>query len=138
MTTIEKSADLAGRILIGAMFLIAGIGKIGAYAATQGYMGSAGVPGGLLPAVIALEVLGAIALIVGFRTRLVALALAIFTLIAALLFHRAPDQMQQILFLKNFAIAGGLLILAAHGAGAWSLDARNRALSAPGELRRHT
>jgi putative oxidoreductase len=136
MTTIEKSADLAGRILLAAVFLVAGIGKIGGYAGTQAYMASAGVPGALLPAVIAIEVLGPIALILGYRTRLTAFALAIFTLLAALLFHRAPEQMQQIMFLKNFAIAGGLLVLAAHGAGAWSLDSRNRALSAPGELRR--
>ncbi len=101
-------------------------------------MEGAGVPGALLPVVIALEVLGAIALIVGYRTRIVALLMAAFTLLAAFLFHRAPDQMQQILFLKNLAIAGGLLILAARGAGLWSLDARAAALTAPGDVLRRT
>jgi putative oxidoreductase len=115
---------------------MAGIGKIGGYSGTQAYMEAAGVPGLLLPAVIALEVLGAIAIIVGFKTRIVALLIALFTIAAALLFHRAPDQIQQALFMKNLAIAGGFLILVARGAGAWSLDARNSALSAPGDVLR--
>jgi putative oxidoreductase len=88
-------------------------------------MASQGVPGALLPLVIAVEVLGALAIIVGYRTRLVAAALAVFTLAAGLLFHNVPgDQTQQIMLLKNLAIAGGFLILFARGAGAWSLDAR--------------
>lgn len=136
MNTIEKTTDLAGRVLLATLFLIAGLPKIGAYAGTQAYMASAGVPGGLLPVVIALEVLGAIALVVGYRTRLAAYLLAGFTLLSALLFHRAPDQMQQVMFLKNLAIAGGLLVLAARGAGAWSMDARNSVLAAPGALGR--
>jgi putative oxidoreductase len=136
MTTTEKSADLLGRILIAAMFVGAGVPKIGAYHATQVYMASAGVPGALLPAVIALEVLGGIALIVGYRTRVVAISLAAFTVLAAFLFHGASDQMQQVMFMKNLAIAGGLLILASRGAAAWSLDARNARLSAPGDVLR--
>jgi putative oxidoreductase len=138
MNTMEKTADIAGRVLLAAMFLLAGLPKIGAYTGTQAYMASAGVPGALLPAVIAIEVLGAVALIVGYRTRLAAFLLAGFTVLAALLFHRAPDQMQQVMFLKNLAIAGGLLILVARGAGPWSLDARNTALAAPGALGRST
>ena len=134
MTTTQKSAELLGRILIAAMFIDAGVPKIGAFAATQAYMASAGVPGALLPAVIALEVLGGIALILGYRTRIVAMAMAAFTVLAALLFHGAPDQIQHILLMKNIAIAGGLLILAARGAGSWSLDARNAGLSAPGNV----
>ena len=134
MTTTQKSAELLGRILIAAMFIDAGVPKIGAFAATQAYMASAGVPGALLPAVIALEVLGGIALILGYRTRIVAMAMAAFTVLAALLFHGAPDQIQHILLMKNIAIAGGLLILAARGAGSWSLDARNAGLSAPGDV----
>lgn len=138
MNSMEKTADIAGRVLLAAMFLLAGLPKIGGYAGTQAYMVSAGVPGALLPAVIAIEVLGAVALIVGYRTRLAAFLLAGFTVLAALLFHRAPDQMQQVMFLKNLAIAGGLLILVARGAGPWSLDARNTSLAAPGALGRST
>ena len=138
MTTTQKSADLLGRILIAAMFIDAGVPKIGAFAATQAYMASAGVPGALLPAVIALEVLGGIALILGYRTRIVAMAMAAFTVLAALLFHSAPDQIQHILLMKNIAIAGGLLILVARGAGSWSLDARNAGLAAPGDVLRNS
>ena len=138
MTTTQKSAEFLGRILIAAMFIDAGVPKLGTFAATQAYMASAGVPGALLPAVIALEVLGGIALILGYRTRIVAMAMAAFTVLAALLFHRAPDQIQHILLMKNVAIAGGLLILAARGAGSWSLDARNAGLAAPGDVLRNS
>lgn len=127
MSTITRSmADLAGRVLMAAMFLISGVGKLGAgYAATQGYMASQGVPPALLPAVIALEIGGALLVIGGLWTRAAALALAGFTILAALLFHaNFGDQVQQIMFLKNLSIAGGFLLLAAHGAGAWSVDAR--------------
>ena len=129
MKTWENSSDLAGRILIAAMFLIAGVGKISGYAGTQGYMQSMGVAGALLPLVIALEIFGAIAIIVGYRTRLVAAALAGFTLAAAFIFHGGADQMQQILLLKNVAVAGGFLFLVARGAGGWSLDARRERLT---------
>ena len=136
MTNIEKTADLAGRILISGMFLLSGIGKIGAYAGTQGYMQSQGVPGALLPLVIALEVVGAVAIIIGFRTRIVAALLAGFSVVAGVMFHGGDDQMQSIMLMKNFAIAGGFLLLVARGAGAWSLDARRESLTAPGELLR--
>jgi len=128
MNARHSFADLAGRILISAMFLQAGLAKIGGYAGTQGYMEAMGVPGILLPLVIALEVLGAVAIIVGYRTRLAAVLLAGFTLFAGLLFHWAPgDQVQGLLFMKNVAITGGFLFLAARGAGGWSLDARRGA-----------
>jgi len=118
-------ADLGGRILLAAIFLISGVGKIGAFAQTAGYMAAVGLPGALLPAVIAFEVLGAIAIIVGWKTRLTAILLAGFTLVSGLLFHsNFADQMQMIMFLKNVSIAGGFLLLAAHGAGALSLDRR--------------
>jgi len=88
-------------------------------------MAAHGVPGALLPLVIAVEVLGAAAIIAGFRTRGVSVVLAVFTLAAAFLFHNVPgDEMQRIMLLKNVAIAGGFLVLFARGAGAWSLDAR--------------
>jgi putative oxidoreductase len=138
MTTTEKFTELAGRLLIAAMFLVAGIGKIAGYAATQGYMQSQGVPGVLLPLVIALEVLGAMAIIAGFRTRIVAALLAVFTIVAAVIFHGGDDRMQQILFLKNVSIAGGFLLLVARGAGAWSIDARRNERTKPGELLRHS
>lgn len=125
-TNLQNSATLAGRILLASIFLAAGLGKLGAgYAGTQAYMASQGVPGALLPLVIALEIGGAALLIAGWWTRLSALALAGFTLVAAALFHaNFAEPMQQILFLKNVAIAGGFLVLAAYGAGGWSLDAR--------------
>jgi putative oxidoreductase len=95
-------------------------------------MESMGVPGMLLPLVIALEIAGALAIIAGYRTRLAAAALAAFSLAAGFLFHGGADQMQQILLLKNVSIAGGFLLLVARGAGAWSLDARRERLTAPG------
>ena len=125
MHTSRHLADLLGRILIAAIFLVSGLGKVTGYAGTQGYMEAMGVPGALLPLVIALEVFGALAIIVGWQTRLFAFLLGGFTLLSAVIFHRAlGDQMQSILFLKNLAIAGGFLFLLAHGAGAWSLDGR--------------
>jgi putative oxidoreductase len=130
--TAANLADLAGRVLLAAIFLISGLGKISGYAGTQGYMESMGVPGMLLPLVILLEVGGALAIIVGYRTRLAAAALAAFSLASGVLFHGGADQMQQIMLLKNVAIAGGFLLLVARGAGAWSLDARRQRLTAPG------
>jgi putative oxidoreductase len=125
MSTVQKFSELAGRIFLAAIFLISGLGKIGAYAGTAAYMASVGVPGALLPAVIAAEVLGAIAIIVGWKTRITSLLLAGFTLLSGLLFHsNFGDQLQMIMFLKNAAITGGFLLLVANGAGALSLDRR--------------
>ena len=131
MKTWENSADLAGRVLLAAMFLLSGVGKISGYAGTQGYMEAMGVPGSLLPLVIALEIFGAIAVIVGYQTRLAAAGLAVFTLAAGFIFHGGADQMQQIMLFKNVAVAGGFLLLVARGAGEWSLDARRDRLTAP-------
>ena len=124
--TAKDAGNLTGRIFIAALFLMAGIGKLGVgYAGTQGYMESMGVPSALLPIVIALEIGGAVLVIAGLFTRVTALALGAFTIFSALLFHADfADQMQQIMFMKNFAIAGGFLFLAVSGAGAWSVDAR--------------
>jgi putative oxidoreductase len=115
---------LVGRILVAQIFILAGIDKLGAgYSGTQAYMESMGVPGALLPVVIALEIAGGLALAAGFITRYAAWALAAFTVVAGVLFHaNFSDQMQTILFMKNMAMAGGLLVLAAAGAGALSLD----------------
>ena len=125
MTALSPATNLTGRTLIAAIFLISGIGKIAGYSGTAAYMESVGVPGALLLPTIVLEIGGALAIIAGWRTKPVALALAAFTLLAGILFHgNFADPMQQIMFLKNVAIAGGFLFLAANGAGAWSLDAR--------------
>jgi putative oxidoreductase len=122
---LNNLVELAGRILIAAIFVVAGAGKIAAYAGTQAYMQAQGVPGALLPLVIATELGGGLLIVLGLWTRLAALALAGFSILSALLFHaNIADQTQQIMLLKNFAIAGGFLFLVAHGAGALSLDAR--------------
>ena len=124
-----KLADLAARVLISAMFLIEGFAKIGNYGGVEGYMEAAGVPGFLLPLVIAAEILGAICVIVGWRARLAALALAGFCVLTAVGFHTDfADFNQKIHFMKNIAIAGGFLFLVAQGPGPWSLDARRAAL----------
>lgn len=118
-------ATLAARVLLAAMFIVAGLGKLGDVAGFTGYMTSAGVPAILAWPVILLEILGGLALVAGFQTRLAALALAGFTLLAAILYHLQPaDPMQMILFFKNLAVAGGLVLLASIGAGGISADAR--------------
>lgn len=122
---MEKFMYLAGRVLVAHIFLLAGLQKIGNYAGTQGYMESMGVPGMLLPLVILVEVGGAAALIVGWQTRWAAAGLALFCLLSAVLFHaNFSDGVQMIMFMKNLSIAGGLLFIAAHGAGAYALDVR--------------
>lgn len=122
---MNKITEVIGRIMLGHIFLIAGIQKIGGYEGTQGYMESAGVPGMLLPLVILLEVGAGLAIIVGWKTRWAAIALAFFTVLAAALFHNNfSDQMQTIMFMKNIAITGGLLLLSVYGAGACSIDHR--------------
>lgn len=119
--------SVAARALASAIFIIAGIGKLGAgYAGTQAYMASVGVPGTLLPLVIALEIGGGLALLLGFQTRIVAFLLAGFCLLAAMLFHTGADQMQHIMFMKNLAMAGGLLAFTLHGGGRLSLDGEAR------------
>jgi len=128
MNTVQTLSAPLGRLLIALIFVISGVGKLGSYAGTQGYMESMGVPGVLLAPVIALEVLGGLAIILGWQTRLVAFLLAGFCIVSAVLFHgNIGDQMQQIQFLKNLGLAGGFLFLVAHGAGAWSLDNRRSA-----------
>jgi len=121
---MSNITTLIGRILLAHIFVLAGLNKVGAgYAGTQGYMEAMGIPGMLLPLVILLELGGGLALVAGYKTRLVSWGLAVFTIVAALIFHnKLSDQLQMIMFMKNFAIAGGLLLLAEHGAGFYSLD----------------
>ena len=120
---MNASLALFGRVGLSLVFIISGWGKIAAYAGTQQYMASAGLPGGLLPLVIALELGGGLAILTGAFTRWIALALAAFSLASAALFHaNLGDAAQAINFWKNVAMAGGFLMLAAHGAGTLSLD----------------
>lgn len=124
MNKLYDVSDLGGRILISVIFIMAGWGKIGGYAGTQAYMESQGVPGALLPLVIATELGGGILVVLGLWTRLAALGLAGFSVLAGLLFHFKPDdQMQMMILMKNVAMGGGFLVIAAHGARALSLDA---------------
>ena len=133
--SIQNSLNLAARVLFVVLFLPAGISKLTGFAGTVGYIASVGLPLPSLGAVLALavEILGSAALLAGYGTRIAALALAIFTLVASFFFHAywaAPaDQafVVQLLFFKNIAVVGGLLALAASGAGEWSLDARRNA-----------
>jgi len=124
-TRLESSAELVGRILLASLFLLSGLSKLGAYGATAAYMSSASVPAALLPAVIAVELLGSLAVIAGWKTRVAAALLAGFSLLSAFLFHKNfADQVQMIMFLKNVSIAGGFLLLVANGAGPLSIDRR--------------
>ena len=121
---MNATLSLLGRIGLSLIFIISGWGKIAGYLATQQYMGSAGVPGGLLPLVIALELGGGLAILAGVYTRWVAVALAAFSVVSALVFHaNLADPAQAILFWKNFAMAGGFLMLAANGPGPLSIEA---------------
>jgi putative oxidoreductase len=122
---LDSISELAGRVLLASLFLLSGLGKLGAYSGTAAYMASAGVPGVLLPVVIATEVGGGLAIILGWKTRTVAVLLAGFSLLTAIAFHRNfADQAQMVNFLKNVSIAGGLLLLVAKGAGPLSIDRR--------------
>lgn len=132
MNAMQHPLTLIGRLMLAALFLPAGLSKIGGFAGTAGYIASKGLP---LPEVgaaiaIAVEVLGGLALILGFGARWAALILAAFTVVAGVFFHNfwalpAEQQMvQQIMFMKNIAVAGGLLVVAAFGPGTLSIDAR--------------
>lgn len=122
---MKNGTLLAGRILMAAIFIWSGIGKITGYAGIEHYIESLGVAGGLLPLIILWELGGGIALLLGFLTRPTALALAVFCVITAFLVHFHPgDQMQMINFMKNIAMTGGFLFVAVEGAGAWSIDRR--------------
>jgi len=124
---VSATLSLVARILASTIFIGAGISKLGAgYAGTQGYMASVGVSGDLLPLVIALELGGGLALLLGFQTRLAAFLLAGFCIISAFIFHSGADQMQQIMFMKNLAMSGGLLAFTMFGAGRLSLDGEIR------------
>lgn len=123
MNAVQNFAAPLGRVLISLIFLTSGLSKISGYAGTQSYMEAMGVPGMLLPLVIALEVLGALAVMVGWQTRIAAFLLAGFSLLSAVLFHaNFGDQVQMIMFMKNLSIAGGFLMIVSLGGGVYSLD----------------
>jgi putative oxidoreductase len=124
-STVKNVAEVAARSFLSVLFLLSGVGKVGAYAATAAYMSSVGVPSVLLPVVIATEVFGALAIIVGWQTRVTAFLLAGYSILTALVFHtNFADQIEMIMFFKNVSIAGGFLLLVVNGAGQLSLDRR--------------
>ncbi len=127
MNKLQRLSAPIGRLLLATIFFMSGINKVFAYQGTQGYMDAMGVPGALLPVVILLEVLGGLAIILGWKTQFVAMALAGFSIVSAILFHGDfNDQVQMIMFMKNIAIAGGFLMLVAQGPGAYALDNRQK------------
>lgn len=116
---------VAGRLLMAVIFVAAGAGKIANFAGTQGYMESMGIPGVLLPLVILTELGGGLAVLLGYRVRLVSILLAGFCVVSGIVFHHNfADQTQMIMFMKNLAMAGGFLTLFVSGAGTISLDGR--------------
>jgi len=115
-----------GRLLISFIFLMSGLNKIGNYSNTSGWMETMGVSSSLLPLVIIIEILAAIAIIVGWKTKIAAFLLASFCILSGLIFHTDfSNQVEMIMLMKNFAIAGGFLILVVNGPGNFSLDNRN-------------
>lgn len=122
-----------GRILLAFIFIKSGFDKLGDVQGTIGYIQSGGLPGVLVWPTIALEILGGIAVAVGYQTRIAAFLLAGFSLLSGILFHLIPAgaaegmmaQLQMIMFMKNVSIAGGLLFLVSAGAGAFSFENRN-------------
>jgi putative oxidoreductase len=121
-----------GRILLALMFVLAGIGKLTGLEGTAGYIASKGLPAPMVLAVAVgvLELVAGVLLIIGWQARWAALALAVFTVVASVIFHNywampaEQQMMQQLMFMKNLAVTGGLLIVFAYGAGTLSLDAR--------------
>lgn len=132
--SLAHLAPLA-RILLALIFILSGLQKLGDMSGNAAYIASGGLPGFLIYPTILVEVVGGLALAVGYQARIAALVLAGFTLLAGVLYHLIPAgaaegmmaQMQMIMFLKNLSISGGLLMIVALGAGAWALDNRREA-----------
>lgn len=129
---LQSSAAVVGRVLLAAMFVLAGISKIGGFDGTVAYIASKGLPVPMVLAAgtVALEIVAGLALIIGWQARWAALALAAFTVVASVIFHAywampADAQgVQQLMFMKNIAVTGGLLMVFALGAGGFSVDGR--------------
>ena len=126
-TSLQNPLSLMGRILLSLLFIPAGFGKIGGFAGAVGYAAAKGVPLPELAIAVAVVVeLGlGLLLLVGFQTRWAALAIAFFTVVISFIFHPLSDPSQAQAFFKNIAVVGGLLTVAAWGAGSWSLDAKS-------------
>lgn len=125
MDVAQKYAPALGRALLALIFILAGLAKIPAPEMNIGYMEAFGVPGMLFWPTVILEVVGGVFLLVGFKARWAALALGLFSLVAALIFHNDfSNQMEMTSFLKNLAILGGMLYVFAYGAGPLSVDNR--------------
>jgi putative oxidoreductase len=124
---VDAWLSVVARVLMAQMFIISGWQKLLGYSGTEGYFASLGIPMAsvVTPLVILIELGGGLALLLGFKTRWVAAVIALFTLGAALVAHLDfADQAQAINFMKNLAIAGGLLMFVRYGGGAASIDAR--------------
>lgn len=122
-----SAAAAIGRVLMSVIFLLSGFEKLGSFGGTIGYMASEHVPVPELAAIVAIviECVGGLLVLAGYQTRLAALVLAVWSVATALVAHtQFGDVNQMIHFLKNLAMCGGFLQLAAYGAGPWSLDAR--------------
>jgi putative oxidoreductase len=125
MDKITTYTPLVARLLIAVLFLMAGIGKLSDVAGFTGFLTSGGLPAFLAWPAILFEIALGLALVAGFQLRIMALLGAGFCVLSGLLYHFNPaDQMQMTMLLKNFAIAGGFLMLFAHGAGAVAIDKR--------------
>jgi len=130
--TMTNLLALVARVLLALLFLDSGYGKIGGFAGTAGYIASKGLPMAqvLAGAALVVELLGALLLVLGWKARWAAAALAAFTVVATVIFHNywalpaAEQMMQKLMFLKNAAVIGGLLMVVAFGAGRWSIDRR--------------
>ena len=120
---VTAAATLVGRLLLAAIFLHEAWSKLTGYSGALAYMQAFGVPGQLLPLAIAVEMGCGLLILCGYYTRAAALLLAGFCAATAVLFHTLGDRNQLLHFEKDLAIAGGLLVLFAHGAGAWAFDA---------------
>jgi putative oxidoreductase len=139
MTKQTDTIALIGRLLLAVLFVLSGFGKLAAPAATQAYIAAMGLPAPALAyfGATAVELIGGVLLIVGFQTRAVAASLAGFTLLTAVFFHNNfADQNQMIHFMKNIAIMGGLLQVAAFGAGRFALDRRLARNTVPADAAR--
>lgn len=120
---LSDYTNVISRILLVYLFVWAGVGKIMSYQETAGYMEGMHVSAYLLPLVILLELGGGVAIVLGFLTRFTAMAMAIFSIVAALIFHNDfAKDMQQLMFIKDISIAGGLFLLASTGPGKLSID----------------
>ena len=125
MQKIESLISPVARTFLALIFILSALGKTVAFEGTQAYMETTGVPGLLLAPTIAFEIGAALAVLLGWQTRIAALLLAGFSLVTAVAFHsNLGDQVQQIMFLKNVAMAGGFLLLVRYGSGHYSLDNR--------------